>query len=93
MSKEYVAFIEDPGVINQKVEMAFSIQELTPKNRRMKYRSRYVKAAIFPNPKQGKDDILWLRYLQGERYPKPFGVKILEELGPFEIKEKSVFTA
>ena len=93
MSNEYVAFVEDPSVVGGEVEMNFSIQELTPKNRKMKYRTRFVRASVFPDPKSGKGDILWLRYLQGERFPTPFGMNILEELGPFETKEKSVFTA
>lgn len=93
MPNEYQSFIEDPGLITEKIEKTLSLCELTPNDRRKKYRTRYVKALIYPNPQEGKDDILRLRYLQGGLYPKPFGIKIMEELGPFEIKEKSVFTA
>jgi len=37
-------------------------------------------------------DILWTRYNYGSRYEKPFGIKILEELGPYR-PEKVGYTA
>ncbi len=93
MTIEYEAFFEDPELVKERVERKLSIRELTPRDRRMKYRTRYVRALVYPNPDREKDDILWIRYLQGGLHPKPFGIKILEELGPFEVKEKSVLTA
>jgi len=93
MPLEYETFVEDPELVKEEMERNISIRELTPDRRKTKYKTRYVKALVFPNPDKGKDDILQIRYLQGERFPKPFGIKILQELGPFEVKEKSVFTS
>lgn len=93
MPLEYETFVEDPELMKEEMERNLSIRELTPDNRKTKYRTRYVKALIYPNPGKGKDNILHIRYLQGERFSRPFGIKILQELGPFEVKEKSVFTS
>ncbi|MDY6974020.1 MAG: hypothetical protein SV775_17165 [Thermodesulfobacteriota bacterium] len=93
MPLEFETFVEDPEHVKEKMERNISIRELTPDVRKTKYRTRYVKALVFPDPVEGKDDLLHIRYLQGERFPKPFGITILQELGPFEVKEKSVFTS
>lgn len=84
MPKEYDSFVDDPTTIPHKAETDLAIRELTPDDRRKKYKTRYVRAYITHSPTLGKDDILWLRYQRGGLYSKPFGIKIVKELGNFE---------
>jgi hypothetical protein len=91
--KEYDAFIDNPAAVPEGKEFNLAIRELTPDDRRNKYRSRYVTALITHSPNREKDDLLWLRYNRGSLYEKPFGIKIVKELGPFEVKERITVTA
>lgn len=93
MAKEYDAFIDDPKGVPEEKEFNVAIRELTPDDRRFKYRTRYVTAMVSNNPDKGKDDLLWLRFNRGSLYDKPFGIKIVKELGAFEVKERSMFSA
>ena len=90
--KEYDCFVENPEkLVDGEISMA--IRELTPDDRKKKYFSRYVRFEIRVNPDDLPDgDILWTRYNYGARYEKPFGIKILEELGPYR-PEKVGYTA
>ena len=92
-AKEYDAFYDNPKGITDGQELNIAIRELTPEDRRYKYRTRYVKAVLSKNPDKKKDDILWLRFNRGSLYAKPFGIKIIEELGPFEVKERLMVSA
>jgi len=90
--KEYDAFVDAPESIPEGKEFDIAIRELTPGDRRFKYRTRYVRAVISHNP--GKDEnLLWLRYNRGNLHEKPFGIKIIKELGPFEVKERILVSA
>ena len=81
--KEYDSFIDNPEGLADG-EMNLAVRELTPDNRRKKYLTRYVKAQISRDPAKMPDgDVLWLRWQRGRRYPKPFAVKIVQELGEF----------
>ena len=81
--KEYDSFIDNPeGLADGEINLA--VRELTPDDRRKKYLTRYVKAQISRDPAKMPDwDVLWLRWQRGRRYPKPFAVKIVQELGEF----------
>ena len=81
--KEYDSFIDNPeGLADGEIKLA--VRELTPDDRRKKYLTRYVKAQISRDPAKMPDgDVLWLRWQRGRRYPKPFAVKIVQELGEF----------
>lgn len=91
--KEYDAFIDDPKSVPEGKEVNLAIRELTPDERKFKYRTRYVTAILNRNPDKGKDDLLWLRFNRGGLYDKPFGIKIVKELGPFEVKERLMVSA
>jgi hypothetical protein len=87
MPKEYDAFIDDVNILEDGKEIDLSIRELTPDDRRDKYRTTYVKVLITHNPGVGKDDLLWIRYQRGSHlHPKPFGIKILKKLGEYQPK-------
>ena len=90
--KEYDSFVDNPDGLADG-EVALAIRELTPDNRRRKYLTRYVKCIIYHDPEKMPDgDVLWLRWQRGRRYPHPFMIKIVEELGEFLPKEV-MFTA
>lgn len=90
--KEYDSFVDKPDALADG-EISLAIRELTPDNRRKKYLTRYVKCVICRDPEKMPDgDVLWLYWQRGRRYPKPFAIKILEELGEFLPKE-IMFTA
>ena len=60
--------------------MKLAIKELAPGPR--KYNCRLVKAVVSKDPKSlPGGDLLWLRSLTGSKFPNPWGIKILEELG------------
>ena len=86
MTREYDTFVEDPALLPDKQEMDITIRELTPDDRRKKYRSKFVQAYIFHSPDREKDDLLWARFERGPLYDQPFGIRIIEEKGPFEKK-------
>ena len=80
MSKEYATFVSDPQGLPQGQEIKLAIKDLTPGPR--KYDCRIVKAIVSSSPdKLAGGDVLWLKSLVGITFPKPWGVKIVEELG------------
>jgi hypothetical protein len=90
--KEYDCFVENPEKLVDGI-ISMAIRELTPDDRKKKYFSRYVKCQITVNPDDLPDgDILWSRYNYGSTHEKPFGIKILEELGAYR-PEKVGYTA
>jgi hypothetical protein len=80
MTKEYATFVSDPGILPQGKEVRLAIKDLTPGPR--KYDCRIVRAIVSSSP-DGIDngDILWLKSLVGLTAPRPWAIKILEELG------------
>lgn len=85
MPQEYDAFVDDPPSMPEG-EIVLDIRELTPSDRRKKYRARYVSAVINRNPDRERDDLLWLRYRRGARlHPQPFRIKITAESGPYHV--------
>ena len=91
MKKEYDGFVQDVAIFQKgEQEVAITIRELTPDKGKEKYGSVYVKALISPG--KGKGDILHLRDLRGISSPGEFSVKIIENLGEFQQKEREVRT-
>lgn len=89
--KEYDSFMDYPENLMDG-EMNLVIRELTPDNPREKYLSRYVRAQICQDPEKiPGSDILWFRWQRGRKYPKPFGIKIKEELGETLPKKETIF--
>ncbi len=88
--REYDSFVDNPEKLADG-EINLAIRELTPKDRKKKYFTRYVRAQISRDPEKMPDgDVLWLRWQRGRKYPQPFAIKILQELGEFLPKEKVV---
>ena len=78
--KEYDTFIlGDPASVPEDKEMEFILRELTPKDKRYKYRSFYAMALISRSETKYPDR-LWVRLGRGQLQEKPWSVKILKEL-------------
>jgi hypothetical protein len=90
MAQTYDAFVDDPTVLSMGEEIEIAIRELTPKNRKMKYRTRYVRA-IVDKPKKGADTLL-LRWQRGRLHPEKFSIKITKEVGEVMPKATAVRT-
>ena len=91
--KEYDTFNDNPEGLPVGKEFNIAIRDLTPEDRRYKYRTRYAQVILSKDPDREKDDLLWIRFNRGSLYSKPFGIKIVKELGPFEVKERSLVSA
>ena len=80
MVKEYATFVSDLQGLPEGKEIKLAIKDLTPGPR--KYDCRIVKAIIASSPDRIEDgDVLWMESLVGITSPKPWAIKILEELG------------
>ena len=79
-NKEYDTFIlSDPATLPEDREMELIIRDLTPADRRYKYRSAYVSAMISRSESKYSDR-LWVRLGRGQLQEKPWSIKILKEL-------------
>jgi hypothetical protein len=81
--REFDTFIlTDPGSVPEDQEMELIVRELTPKDRRYKYRSFY--ATVLVSRSEAKyPDRLWIRLGRGQLQEKPWSIKILKELNKF----------
>jgi phenylphosphate carboxylase gamma subunit len=78
--KEYDTFIlTDPAMVAEDKEMELIVRELTPKDRRYKYRSFYAMAQVSKSETKYPDQ-LWIRLGRGQLQEKPWSIKILKEL-------------
>jgi len=81
--KQFDTFIlTDPGMIPEDTEMELILRELTPKDRRYKYRSFYAMALISKSETKYPDR-LWVRLGRGQLQEKPWSVKIVKEINKF----------
>ncbi len=78
--KEYDTFVlTDPALVPEEKEMELIVRDLTPGDRRYKYRSTYVTALISKSELKYPDR-LWIRLGRGQLQEKPWSIKILKEL-------------
>jgi phenylphosphate carboxylase gamma subunit len=78
--KEYDTFIlTDLASVPEEQEMELIIRDLTPGDRRYKYRSTYVTALVSKSESKYPDR-LWIRLGRGQLQEKPWSIKILKEL-------------
>ena len=63
-------------------EMELILRELTPKDRRYKYRSFYA-TALISRAETKYPDRLWVRLGRGQLQEKPWSVKIVKEINKF----------
>ena len=78
--KEYDTFIlVDLTMIPEEKETELIVRDLTPGDRRYKYRSTYVTALVSKSEAK-YPDCLWIRLGKGQLQEKPWSIKILKEL-------------
>ena len=81
--KEYDTFIlSDPASVPEDKEMELILRELTPKDKRYKYRSFYAIALVSKSDTKYPDR-LWVRLGRGQLQEKPWSVKIVKEINKF----------
>ncbi len=81
--REYDTFIlTDPASVPEEKEMELIVRDLTPADRRYKYRSAYV-TALVSRSESKYPDRLWIRLGRGQLQEKPWSVKIIKELNKF----------
>jgi hypothetical protein len=82
--KEYDTFVlTDLASIPEEQELELIVRELTPKDRRYKYRSFYAMVQVSRSETKYSDQ-LWIRLGKGQLQEKPWSIKILKELNKFE---------
>ena len=80
MPREYQTFVSKPEILKEGREMKLVIKDLTPGPR--KYNCRVVKAVVSKDLISSPgSDLLWLRSLSGRKFPDPWSIRIIEELG------------
>jgi phenylphosphate carboxylase gamma subunit len=78
--KEYDTFIlKDLASVPEEQEMELIVRDLTPGDRRYKYRSAYVTALVSKSEAKYPDR-LWIRLGKGQLQEKPWSIKILKEV-------------
>lgn len=78
--KEYDTFVlTDPAMVPEEKEMELVVRDLTPADRRYKYRCTYVTALVSKSESKYPDQ-LWIRLGKGQLQEKPWSIKILKEL-------------
>jgi phenylphosphate carboxylase gamma subunit len=78
--KEYDTFIlTDFASVPEEQEIELIVRDLTPADRRYKYRSAYVTAFVSKSESKYPDR-LWIRLGRGQLQEKPWSIKILKEL-------------
>jgi len=78
--KEYDTFVlSDLASVPEEQEIELIVRDLTPADRRYKYRSTYV-IALVSRSESKYPDRLWIRLGRGQLQEKPWSVKILREL-------------
>ena len=78
--KEYDTFILiDLAMVPEEKETELIVRNLTPADRRYKYRSAFV-TALVSRSESKYPDRLWIRLGRGQLQEKPWSIKILKEL-------------
>lgn len=78
--KEYDTFVlTDPAMVPEEKETELIVRDLTPADRRYKYRSAYVTALVSKSESKYPDR-LWIRLGRGQLQEKPWSIKVLKEL-------------
>jgi len=81
--KEYDTFIlTDPEHFPEDQEMEMILRDLTPEDRRYKYRSFYAIAMVSKSDSKYPDR-LWIRLGRGQLQEKPWSIKIIKEVNKF----------
>jgi phenylphosphate carboxylase gamma subunit len=82
--KEYDTYVlTDMASVPEDKEMEMILRDLTPSDRRYKYRSFFASVKVSRDVKKYPDK-LWVRLGRGQLQEKPWSVKIIKELNKFE---------
>jgi hypothetical protein len=82
--KEYDTYVlTDLALVPEDKEMEMILRDLTPSDRRYKYRSFFTSVKVSRDEKKYPDK-LWVRLGRGQLQEKPWSVKILKEVNKFE---------
>lgn len=80
MKREYVTFVRRLSSLDEGEQTLF-IKDLTPGPR--KYDTKLVRARLAREPESlSQGDLLWIRSETGYLHPKPWAIRVLEELPP-----------
>jgi phenylphosphate carboxylase gamma subunit len=81
--KEYDTFIlTDLSAVPEDQEIEIIVRDLTPPDRKYKYRSAYALAKVSRSESKYPDR-LWVRLGRGQLQEKPWSIKILKEVNKF----------
>jgi hypothetical protein len=82
--KEYDTYVlTDLALVPEDKEMEMILRDLTPSDRRYKYRSFFVSAVVSKDDKKYPDK-LWVRLGRGQLQEEPWSVKIVKEVNKFQ---------
>jgi hypothetical protein len=82
--KEYDTYVlTDLSSVPEDKEMEMILRDLTPSDRRYKYRSFFASAKVSRDEAKYPDK-LWVRLGRGQLQEKPWSVKIVKEVNKFE---------
>ena len=82
--KEYDTYIlTDPALVPEDKETEMILRDLTPSDRRYKYRSFFASAAVSRDESKYPDK-LWVRLGRGQLQEKPWSVKVIREVNKFQ---------
>lgn len=82
--KEYDTYVlTDPALVPDDKEMEMILRDLTPSDRRYKYRSFFASAMVSRDEAKYPDK-LWIRLGRGQLQEKPWSVKIVKEVDKFQ---------
>jgi phenylphosphate carboxylase gamma subunit len=80
---EYDTFmLSDPAAMPEEQQLELIVRDLTPADRRFKYRSFFAQARISKS-KTRYADRLWIRLGRGQLLEEPWSIEILEEIDKF----------
>lgn len=82
--KEYDTYVlTDLSMVPEDKEMEMILRDLTPTDRRYKYRSFFASAVVSRDGAKYPDK-LWVRLGRGQLQEKPWSVKIIKEVNKFQ---------
>jgi hypothetical protein len=82
--KEYDTYVlTDLALVPEDKETEMILRDLTPSDRRYKYRSFFASAMVSRDDSKYPDK-LWVRLGRGQLQEKPWSVKIVKEVNKFQ---------
>ena len=82
--KEYDTYVlTDPALVPEDKEIEMILRELTPADRRYKYRGFFVSAMVSRDEDKYPDK-LWIRLGRGQLQEKPWSVEIVRQVNKFQ---------